>query len=71
MKFFDFDDEDEYFEEIDRNFFKVADYQEDEFVQIALDGNLSEEMGDIEREVQMELVAEELEESDETYRDAA
>jgi hypothetical protein len=35
------------------------------------DGNLSEEMSEIEQEVRMELVADEMEESDETYRDAA
>jgi hypothetical protein len=49
---------------------EIAD-QEDEFVKIIRDGNLSEEMSEIEQEVRMELVADELEESDETYRDAA
>lgn len=46
-------------------------HQEDEFAQLFLDGALSDEMSEIEREVQMELYAEELEEADETYRDAA
>jgi hypothetical protein len=49
---------------------EIAD-QEDEFVKMIRDGNLSDEMSEIEQEVRMELVADELEESDETYRDAA
>lgn len=49
---------------------EIAD-QEDEFVKMIRDGNLSDEMNEIEQEVQMELVADELEEADETYRDAA
>lgn len=69
MKFYEYEDDD--IEEVDLKFFTVTDYQEDEFAQIALDGKLSDQMDEIEREVQMELVADEMEESDETYRDAA
>ena len=42
---------------------EIAD-QEDEFVKMIRDGNLSDEMSEIEQEVRMELVAEEMEESD-------
>ena len=49
---------------------EIAD-QEDEFVKMIRDGNLSDEMSEIEKEVRMELVADDMEEADETYRDAA
>jgi hypothetical protein len=64
MKFY----EDNY--EDSDDFFQEQDYQ-DEFSQLVLSGTMSSEMNEIEREVQMELIADELEESDETYREAA
>jgi hypothetical protein len=65
MKFY----EDNY--EDSDDFFQEQDYQEDEFSQLVLNGTMSSEMNEIEREVQMELIADELAESDETYREAA
>lgn len=67
MKFF----EDDYEDDFTNEFFQEQDYQEDEFSQLVLSGTLSSEMNEIERQVQMELIADELEEADETYRDAA
>ena len=64
MKFY----EDNY--EDSDDFFQEQDYQ-DEFSQLVLSVTMSSEMNEIEREVQMELIADELEESDETYREAA
>lgn len=66
MKFF----EDDYEYEEVLELYQEPEYQ-DEFSQLVLDGTLSEEMCEIEHSVQMELIADELEEADETYRDAA
>jgi hypothetical protein len=54
----------------DDNFY-FDDQQEDEFVKIMKGNILSKEMSDIYDEIQMELIQEELEECDESFREAA